>query len=261
MAPIIPVTPAQPPAGSAELPPTARGYAPPWAAGPPATQRVMLFEPPRRGANPAATTSLVTGLLSILLNPAIVLSIVASIAGGIGLRRRTAPRRSQWGIGLGIVGAIVGGTLTVSAILHPVVFKIQWWNTSAAATELRASAPGAAAYGDLDLARFGFELCELSDRSVSFMHEVEAAYLSGAGASNQLVARAQTYANDSLAFAGRWAPLFLGGVSPTDIVEATDSYGTGLAIGQQVATAIYARLCPGIGAEIQSLQTPSLLQQ
>ena len=77
-------------------------------AGRPAVSWVDLPE-----RNPAATSALVVALVSVVLNPALVLSVVALIVGGVGLARSA---RSYLGAGrrCAIVAMVVAGA---SAIL------------------------------------------------------------------------------------------------------------------------------------------------
>jgi len=75
--------------------------------------------------NPAARASLVCGIVSVVFNPLLLLSVVAFVAGGAGLVRAgggalaIGRRSAAWGIALGVVGAFVWAGLTAWLVMNP----------------------------------------------------------------------------------------------------------------------------------------------
>jgi hypothetical protein len=208
-----------------------------------ASVRVQWVDHPHVQHNPPATAALVTGVLSILFNPLLILSLVAWIAGGIGLRRGGGRRRAGWGIVLGITGALVWGFISIFAIAHPVSFKIQWWNMPSAVSTLKAASPGVGAtYGDWDVAWFIFDTCEMADTLAPAMKQYAGADMSDpsviAGAS-QMFAKMVTYA-------GKHAVLLAAvGSSISD-----DPSSDVMASMQFASTAAYTAACPGVMADL-----------
>lgn len=90
-----------------------------------AAPAVPWFELPEK--NPTATAGLVLGALSVLANPAGVVSIFALVLSGLGLARsgRTylsaGRRRAVWGIALGLAGGLLWGCVTLWVLQHPEV--------------------------------------------------------------------------------------------------------------------------------------------
>lgn len=111
--------------GTVRTPPTAPGAqyrldAAPGAWGPPPE-----WAPPPR-TDPLAVTSLVVGLIGLLLFP-LVLSQVALALGIIAVRR--VRRTGEEGFGLAVTGIVTGalGTLVVLALVG-LFASVAWWN-------------------------------------------------------------------------------------------------------------------------------------
>jgi len=78
--------------------------------------------------NGPARASLVLGILSILVNPVLVLSVIAFVTGGAGLARAaggSGRRQAIAGLVLGVVGALVWAGLTAWLVMNPAILGIR----------------------------------------------------------------------------------------------------------------------------------------
>jgi len=88
-----------------------------------ARRTVPWYERPER--NPVAAAALVFGLLSVVANPAAVMTVFALLLGAIGVAksggtyRAVGRRRAAWAIALGAVGGIAWGAASWWAFEHP----------------------------------------------------------------------------------------------------------------------------------------------
>ncbi|MBO9578769.1 MAG: DUF2510 domain-containing protein [Microbacteriaceae bacterium] len=240
-----------PPTSSAPATTASPAFSAPPPSGAP-RPTIVWVRPPREKVNGPAVASTVFGFLSILCNPLFVLSIVAWITGRIGLGRSRQKRVASWGIGLGVIGALLWGAITLFAVLHPVSFKIKWWDMPAAAMAVRLDAPGASDVGDFDLYRLAFEACERGDRAAGLARQAEEVRRTG-GDPATLVPATESFVMDGVGFVERWGAVLIGRDAAEALLEddrVDDPYAVVSQSADRVFAAVYDAICPGVPAEL-----------